>query len=218
MADEPKQSGTPEGRGDWRDQPLVGRPGVGQTLPERAPRAASVGSANPRGSRAAAAAAMADEKFQMVIAQGHEPDQISTRPVIIFMVVLAIVMGVSVAVITVMQVLIGGAAPVRALWSMPDQGVVQSPNVQVPEDAVARADRTMEIRELTAAASERLTSYGWVDKAGGTVYIPIDRAIELLGQRGLPSAPNSNPAAGSEPKPSDTSSGRLNTQNNYPGQ
>jgi hypothetical protein len=34
-----------------------------------------------------------------------------------------------------------------------------------------------------------LYSYGWVDEPGGTVRIPIDRAMDLLVQRGLPVRP-----------------------------
>lgn len=33
---------------------------------------------------------------------------------------------------------------------------------------------------------EALTSYGWVDKHNGVVRIPIDRAMDLVLQRGLP--------------------------------
>jgi hypothetical protein len=32
-----------------------------------------------------------------------------------------------------------------------------------------------------------LNSYGWVDRKSGTVRIPIDRAMQLLAERGLPS-------------------------------
>jgi hypothetical protein len=34
--------------------------------------------------------------------------------------------------------------------------------------------------------NEKLTSYGWVDKEGGVTHIPIDRAMEVLLQRGFP--------------------------------
>jgi hypothetical protein len=35
----------------------------------------------------------------------------------------------------------------------------------------------------------RLTGYGWVDRSAGVVRIPIDDAINLLLQRGLPARP-----------------------------
>jgi hypothetical protein len=33
---------------------------------------------------------------------------------------------------------------------------------------------------------ERLSHYGWVDRAAGIAHIPIDRAIDILAKRGLP--------------------------------
>ncbi|MCI0356661.1 MAG: hypothetical protein L0099_16750 [Acidobacteria bacterium] len=34
-----------------------------------------------------------------------------------------------------------------------------------------------------------LTTYGWIDRKSGLVRIPIDRAIDVLAERGLPSRP-----------------------------
>jgi len=34
-----------------------------------------------------------------------------------------------------------------------------------------------------------LNSYDWIDQKAGTVRIPIDRAMQLLAQRGLPTRP-----------------------------
>jgi hypothetical protein len=43
-----------------------------------------------------------------------------------------------------------------------------------------------DMAEMRAAQERRLTTYGWVDKEKQIVRIPIDRAMELLVQRGLP--------------------------------
>ncbi len=42
--------------------------------------------------------------------------------------------------------------------------------------------------KLRAEEEEILTTYGWVDKDRGIARVPIDRAMELLVQRGLPPA------------------------------
>jgi hypothetical protein len=42
------------------------------------------------------------------------------------------------------------------------------------------------LAELRAAEDADLTSYGWMDRNAGTVRIPIDRAMQLLLNRGLP--------------------------------
>ena len=52
-----------------------------------------------------------------------------------------------------------------------------------------------ELRAMRAAQDSLLNSYGWVDKEKGIVRIPIQRAIDLLAQRGLPSRPQSNERA-----------------------
>lgn len=37
-----------------------------------------------------------------------------------------------------------------------------------------------ELQELRREMAKRLSSYGWVDEASGTVHMPIDEAIDLL--------------------------------------
>jgi DNA-binding GntR family transcriptional regulator len=39
---------------------------------------------------------------------------------------------------------------------------------------------------MLAAETAILHSYGWVDRDAGIVRIPIERAIEILAERGLP--------------------------------
>ena len=43
-----------------------------------------------------------------------------------------------------------------------------------------------DLREVLEAEQRLLSSYEWVDRAGGVVRIPITRAMEVLLQRGLP--------------------------------
>lgn len=42
------------------------------------------------------------------------------------------------------------------------------------------------LTELRAAEEADLNSYGWIDRKMGTVRIPIDRAMQLILDRGLP--------------------------------
>jgi hypothetical protein len=46
-----------------------------------------------------------------------------------------------------------------------------------------------ELTALRAAEAARLSSYGWVDRAGGAVHLPLNRAIALTVERGLPGWP-----------------------------
>jgi hypothetical protein len=43
-----------------------------------------------------------------------------------------------------------------------------------------------DIYELRRGENEKLAAYGWVDKDGGVTRIPIDRAMEVMLQRGFP--------------------------------
>ena len=43
-----------------------------------------------------------------------------------------------------------------------------------------------DLYELRQGENEKLTSYGWVDKEGGVTRIPIDRAMEVMLQKGFP--------------------------------
>ena len=47
---------------------------------------------------------------------------------------------------------------------------------------------------------EILNSYGWVDQNAGVAHIPIDRAMQIVAQRGLPTAPPSTAGARQKPE------------------
>jgi hypothetical protein len=47
------------------------------------------------------------------------------------------------------------------------------------EDAARAAERTKAHQELEAENAKKLQNYAWVDKAKGTLQIPIERAMEL---------------------------------------
>jgi hypothetical protein len=56
-------------------------------------------------------------------------------------------------------------------------------------------DERREIDDFREQEEQTLNSYGWVDQQAGVVRIPIDRAMQLMAQRGLPTRPQ----AGTEP-------------------
>jgi hypothetical protein len=63
-------------------------------------------------------------------------------------------------------------------------------------------DERTEINDFRYQQDQTLNSYGWVDQGGGVVRIPIDRAMQLIAQRGLPTIPQTGtaPAAADKPK------------------
>jgi len=55
-----------------------------------------------------------------------------------------------------------------------------------------------EINDFRMHEEQTLHSYGWVDQPAGVVRIPIDHAMELLVQRGLPTRPQAGAVPPSE--------------------
>jgi flagellar basal body-associated protein FliL len=74
--------------------------------------------------------------------------------------------------ITVFLLLVAGIF--GALW------VNGSASATENEDAARSAERTKNLAELQAADTTALTTYGWNDRAKGTVHIPITKAMELV--------------------------------------
>jgi hypothetical protein len=54
-----------------------------------------------------------------------------------------------------------------------------------PEPRLEKDERK-NLKDARVAEDDTLYSYGWVDEKAGVLRIPIDRAMELIAQRGLP--------------------------------
>ena len=78
--------------------------------------------------------------------------------------------------------------------------LMSNPATMPPEPRL-QVDGTAQIKNLRAREDHVLSSYAWVDQKSGTVRVPIDRAMDMLAQRGLPTRNyNQNPPA-TPPKP-----------------
>ena len=47
-----------------------------------------------------------------------------------------------------------------------------------------------DMERVRKETNEKINSYGWVDKSGGVARIPIDRAKDMIAEKGLPSLPS----------------------------
>lgn len=63
-----------------------------------------------------------------------------------------------------------------------------------------QADEVRDLNEMRAHEKRVMESYVWVDQANGTIRIPIDRALELVAQRGLPQTKGAAKPAVQAPK------------------
>ena len=70
--------------------------------------------------------------------------------------------------------------PTISRWSPPRE-LPPSPRLQTAPD--------YDLQNYLAQQRQRLHSYGWVDKATGTVHIPIEDAINKVASQGPPAQP-----------------------------
>ena len=64
---------------------------------------------------------------------------------------------------------------------------------RVPPEPRLQTDPRQDLADLRAKEDELLGSYGWVDRNAGVVRIPIEAAMKLTLERGLPARTESKP-------------------------
>jgi len=84
-------------------------------------------------------------------------------------------------------------ADVRQLGNLPSSPELQNKVAELtksfPTPRLLTDDGDQDVADLHARESLLLDNYSWVDQKSGKVRIPIERAMELIAQRGLPVAP-----------------------------
>jgi len=126
-----------------------------------------------------------------------EPDRVSARLVVGFAIALTVVASVLAALMAVLFWRFDQSAKKF------DARVVEEAGLQRQEAAVPPLPRLQVYpvrhwKDFQEAERERLETYGWMDKSTGAVHIPIERAMDLIAERGigpLPPAPVVLPAA-----------------------
>jgi hypothetical protein len=58
----------------------------------------------------------------------------------------------------------------------------------VPPEPRLEADPEGDARTINSKADKNINSYGWIDQKDGIAHVPIDQAMQMLVQRGWPSA------------------------------
>jgi hypothetical protein len=146
---------------------------------------------------------------------GFEREDLSSRSILAFLIALALI------AVLIHFVLTGiyGYMDAREKQNQPPQNPLNTkPAADVrlitPADVTRfpqprlESDERTEINGFRTEEEKRLNSYGWVDQNAGVVHIPIDRAMQLIAQRGLPTRPAPEPPA----------KGNLSGQASAPGQ
>ncbi len=88
-------------------------------------------------------------------------------------------------VVVVLYPIFGFWAQHRASVSPPAPALAGQRN-QLPSSPRLQVTPKVDLRELRARDESQLHTYGWVDRQHGVITIPIDRAMQLLAERGIP--------------------------------
>jgi hypothetical protein len=82
---------------------------------------------------------------------------------------------------------------IRQLGNLPSNPEMQNKVAQMtqsfPTPRVQLDDGNQDVADLHAREDILLDNYTWVDQGKGSVRIPIERAMEIIAQKGLPVAP-----------------------------
>jgi hypothetical protein len=81
-----------------------------------------------------------------------------------------------------------------------------------PQPRLERNER-IEINDFRLKEEQTLNSYGWVDEKAGVIRIPIERAMQLIAQRGLPTTPKAGTAPPSAVNVATEAAERSDTSN-----
>ena len=114
--------------------------------------------------------------------------------------------------------LVSGAIVYGTFWFLERRAVSIDDTVRHYPLAVGRAEAPpaprlqtqpfRDVYDLKSAQREVLNGYGWIDKANAVVHIPIERAMQLTLERGLPVRQGSD-AGSTTMVVQDASSGRV---------
>jgi len=145
-----------------------------------------------------------------------EHEDLNPRSVFVFLVVLAVIcIGAAIVIVGMYKYL---DAYQRA--HQPPQNPLVAPKVEKtrPTAAETRADiratfpeprleedERSQLNTFLAEQNHQLNSYGWVDEKAGVAHIPIERAMELTVQRGLPVISQNAAASAQKPAPAASS-------------
>lgn len=148
------------------------------------------------------------EPEEVDASKGYEDSDVKVTGIVVFLVSLAIFVGVMGLVAWgigkgINYVWVKQDGPnnhwtaqepdIRKLGQMPNNPEMQNRVAELtnkfPEPRVQIDDGNQDVADLHAREDLLLDHYSWVDKSQGKVRIPIERAMALVAERGLPVAP-----------------------------
>lgn len=118
---------------------------------------------------------------------GHETRDAPVRIPLYYMLVSALI------------ILLGGIGIwglLHSVWQpQPERSSSFAGQSRASGEPALQTDPAAELETLNRRMDKRLNSTGWIDREEGIVHMPIDRAMDLLNERGLP---GTDPRSGKE--------------------
>jgi|SRR5712692_2793692 len=114
---------------------------------------------------------------------GHETSDVNIRAILGFGIGL-LVAGVLVHVMVLLLFKFFAASESRHV--RPEFPLAAGQENRLPPEPRLQTNPRQDLRDLRAREDAILGSYGWVDRNAGVVRIPIERAMQVTVQRGLP--------------------------------
>lgn len=140
------------------------------------------------------------------LADGYERSDASLSWIAICFAMLLVALAVVLIVITTLEVLVTG---LPATLGRPTDLVERLSNAPTPPPPRLEPAEGEQFTAYRAQSEQRLNQYAWIDRGSGRVSIPVQRAIDLLAERGLPSEVPSDALDNGGGLPSRASSGRV---------
>ena len=111
---------------------------------------------------------------------GHETTDVNAR-------------GVAWSAVALVIIIVAIFFALRCLYSIftdqhPSTAIAPQNGAPSPEPRL-QVDEVRDLGRLHEHEDSILNSYGWVDQKAGIVRIPIERAMDIVAQRGLPASP-----------------------------
>jgi len=128
--------------------------------------------------------------------RGHEPNTIGVRGIIICTIAL---FGTGIAIQVVFGLVMKHFADQEHRLDSLYPSRIAIDVDQFPTPRVQK-NPAVDLARMRAEEQRRVAAYGWVDRKAGIAHIPVERAMDILAQTGLPKVAAPAPVAGVPPR------------------
>ena len=118
--------------------------------------------------------------LQVSQSHGYEKTDASPRGLMYFAAVIAAILAITAAMMVWLFRHYQRTETAGSFVARPFEAVAAPPPPRI------QPDPRVDMRSYAESQEKLLNTYGWIDRQNGVVRLPIDRAMELLLERGLP--------------------------------